>query len=402
MSILASAGKFGARKDDDFIDRLSHRYTSAVLVAFAVVVTTTQYVGDPIHCWVPAHFTGNHETYTNNICWISNTYYLPFKDDIPKADEIRRHIPYYQWVPLILLAQALLFFLPRIVWISLSTKSGIELSNIVSAASDFQNTEHTEKREQTLRHITRRLDRFLGIRAPAEKDWLVWLRYVFSRTCCFICGRRYGSFLVILYMVVKLLYIANLFGQLFVLNEFLGTDFNMYGIDVLVKHSRGEDWTNSPRFPRVTMCDFTVRRLGNLHKYTVQCVLPINLFNEKIYLFIWFWIVIVTALACGNFIAWFLKSLFQIDRMKYVKKHLKLMDRLERESDKALARKFVIEYLRQDGILVLRLIGHNTNGIVVTELVTSLWDYYRSSQPMILNANTEHEKDSNVWLWACG
>ena len=96
-----------SRNDDDFSDRLSYRYTSALLIVFAIVVSTKQYVGEPIQCWVPAHFTGNHEEYTNNYCWIRNTYYLPYEEYVPKEseDHKRAMIPYYQWIPMILLVQ---------------------------------------------------------------------------------------------------------------------------------------------------------------------------------------------------------------------------------------------------------------------------------------------------------
>ena len=74
-----SSGELRFQNDDDFIDRLSRRYTTFFLVLFGLVVSTKQYVGEPMACWVPAHFTPAHEEYTNKVCWVSNTYYLPFE-----------------------------------------------------------------------------------------------------------------------------------------------------------------------------------------------------------------------------------------------------------------------------------------------------------------------------------
>jgi hypothetical protein len=192
-----------------------------------------------------------------------------------------------------------------------------------------------------------------------------------------MCGRRRGNYLIALYMFSKILHLANVIGQLFVLNTFLGQSFHLYGIDVLRAMVAGDDWTLSPRFPRVTMCDFKVRRLGNVQRYTVQCVLPINLFNEKIFLFIWFWMAFVAAVTTASLLMWALRVAFRVDRHRYVKKHLQLMDKIDNEDDKKTAVRFVEDYLRQDGVFVLRLVGHNTNAITVTEFVCSLWENYR-------------------------
>lgn len=59
-----------SRSDDDAIDRLHHRYTVAVLVIFSIVVSSKQYVGDRINCWVPAHFSKSWTAYAGNSAYI--------------------------------------------------------------------------------------------------------------------------------------------------------------------------------------------------------------------------------------------------------------------------------------------------------------------------------------------
>ncbi len=93
------------KNDDDSTDRLSSKTTVIMLIMFTIIVSVGIWVGDPIKCWTPKHFTGNHDKFTNSYCWVKNTYYLPFDEDIPKPHEERRVIQYYQWIPFILLAQ---------------------------------------------------------------------------------------------------------------------------------------------------------------------------------------------------------------------------------------------------------------------------------------------------------
>ncbi len=202
----------------------------------------------------------------------------------------------------------------------------------------------------------------------------------FSRLCCPVCGRRSGNYLTLAYLFIKVLFIANVLGQLFIMDSFLGTDFHFYGIDVISSLFNGSDWRDSPRFPRVTMCDFRVRRLGNVQRYTVQCVLTINLFNEMIYLFIWFWMIFVAIMSCISLLKWSLRSLSRQDRRRYIKKHLTLLNKLDTLSDNNKWKDFVDIYLGCDGVLVMRLIGHNTDAVTVTEFVCALWDYNCANQ----------------------
>ena len=55
---------------DSFCDRLNCRYTVYILAIFGIMVTTVFYVGAPVACWCPSHFTDSHVEYTNKVSYI--------------------------------------------------------------------------------------------------------------------------------------------------------------------------------------------------------------------------------------------------------------------------------------------------------------------------------------------
>ena len=48
---------------DDFVDRLNRKYTVILLLVFVTVLSSKQYIGEPLSCFCPAHFTGIYSLY---------------------------------------------------------------------------------------------------------------------------------------------------------------------------------------------------------------------------------------------------------------------------------------------------------------------------------------------------
>ena len=82
---------------------------------------------------------------------------------------------------------------------------------------------------------------------------------------------------------MKILYIVNAASQFFLLNILLGGHYHLYGFEIIRKWYYGLRIEAVEAFPRITMCQFSLRKLGdNIQKYAVQCLLPINIYNEKV------------------------------------------------------------------------------------------------------------------------
>ena len=373
--------KLRGSRNDDWIDRMSHVYTTILLIIFAVVVSTSQFVGNPIHCWHPAEFKGWYEKYAEYYCWISNTYFVSFSEMIPVdvSERKDREITYYQWVPLILAFQALLFKLPNVIWKMLHPNCGINLSKIVDMAEKTQLTSPSS-RQELIEHLAKHIDKWLDTERNYSWNRYTAMRERASKFCCIFCSKRSGTYLSALFLFIKILYVVNIIGQFFLLNAFMATDYNLYGFEVIHGLQTNTPWRESPRFPRVTFCDFEIRQLQNVQRFTIQCVLPINLFNEKIFIFLWFWFFLIAALAVYNLLQWCYTIIMKRNRVNYVKKYLKITDQLQNGFDKKLCHRFADNYLREDGVFVLRVITRNSTDLVTTDLVTQMWRNFQEKQ----------------------
>ena len=134
-------------------------------------------------------------------------------------------------------------------------------------------------------------------------------------------------------LIIDFLYLVNILFNIYFINAFLGYEFTTFGIDV-VKFINDDnfEYRTDPMtkvFPRVTKCSFySYGASGTIQTHDAMCILPINIVNEKIYVFIWFWLVFLAGITLLDFVYQILVTLNPMA----IKFHLKL--RLRKETNK--------------------------------------------------------------------
>jgi len=102
-------------------------------------------------------------------------------------------------------------------------------------------------------------------------------------------------------------------------------------------------------------------------------VLMINMFNEKIFLFLWFWFFMVSIVSFFSMAHWMLMSFFPGQHMKFVRRYLRATDLA---TDRQSVKKFVHKFLGTDGVFCMRMISAHAGDIMATELIVALWQSF--------------------------
>ena len=87
---------------------------------------------------------------------------------------------------------------------------------------------------------------------------------------------------------------------MFLMDSFFEGEFFSYGTEVINFMQSDQEDRVDPMiyiFPRMTKCTFYKFGLsGEVERHDAICILPLNIVNEKIYIFLWFWFIILATL----------------------------------------------------------------------------------------------------------
>lgn len=237
----------------------------------------TFFTGEPIACITDG---ANPTHVINTFCWITYTFTMPREFGKTVGTDVANHglgndngeklyHSYYQWVPFMLFFQGMCFYVPHMIW---------------------KNWE-----DGKMRMITEGLRGVLTISPRERTARQSRLVYYINRSLKMHNNYAFG------YFFCEMLNFLNVIVNIVMMDRFLGGAFFSYGTRVLNLSNQDQEYRSDPMvevFPRVTKCLFhKYGPSGSLQKHDAMCILAVNIINEKIYIFLWFWMFILAVLS---------------------------------------------------------------------------------------------------------
>ncbi|TMS39115.1 hypothetical protein L596_005689 [Steinernema carpocapsae] len=347
----------------DVADRLNSRVTVGILTVSAAVLFSTHFWGSPINCWSPAQFTGHWVEYVNQFCYVHGTYFssLEGEEPLPVKEEERQDefVRYYQWVPYILAAQALLFYIPRFVWKSLCVFSGFDLMGAINFVNrSWAETKCSPKSFACV--VTHNKDKRKLERQKIFEDHVA----VYLCDSLMLGRQKQGRLIGVFYMFATVLQCINAWIQWYWLNAVIDSKhYNFWGPHILHDLANGVSWKEKGHFPRITHCDFKILRPTSYQQETVLCVLHLNIYYEKLFIFLWFWMFFVATVSTINTV-WWMITLCRKNASKTVRGYFELSN--------GEPSKHFIEELGNDGLFMMEQVTLNIGRVPASYLTTAL------------------------------
>ncbi|XP_053691470.1 innexin inx7 [Sabethes cyaneus] len=278
--------------------KFHYRATFAILLVCTLLVTSRQYVGEHIRCItggsIPEHVINTFCFFTTTFTVIKHFNETMLKDSsIPhpgvghmmNEDPIKYHA-YYQWVPFVLFLQALMFYAPYYIWKILE---GSKIKNLVDGMRMVELSHYYNDNNSVT------FDTKYTLRSKSEiENKIIKVQNAFKRHL--IINNLWAVKLVF----CEVLNMINVLIHVKFTNIFLGGRFYQLGLDFINEDFTGQMDVLDTIFPKVTKCHFhKYGPSGTIQKHDALCVMALNVINEKIFTFLWFWYLILIVVSIG-------------------------------------------------------------------------------------------------------
>ncbi|TRY75746.1 hypothetical protein TCAL_11109 [Tigriopus californicus] len=273
-------------KIDTFVFRLHYFWTVSFILVFSVLLSLSQYAGDPIDC---IHDHNIPDDTFDRFCWVEGTWtrklgfdaiggqmdkaflrkdlnFVRCFDESTNSDgkpheDCWQH-QYYQWVALVLVLQAGCFYFPRYLWQIWeqgkiqSLVSGLDRTSLIKG---LQSKNELQKGE-----IKDKIQLMIQYWREAKGTNNLW---------------------AIKFYICELLCVLNVVAQFYFTNFFLNGQFAQ-----VARQGLNLD-ENDSILPILAECRLTTYGSGGQPQLTSGlCVLPLNIVNQKFYSLYWYWL----------------------------------------------------------------------------------------------------------------
>lgn len=395
-----------AYDNDFFVDRIFHRYTVRIIVLLFGVTVVKQLYQAPINCWIPAELR-RYEKFIDRYCWLKGTYHVDFNyqdDAFTFSPNEQPLIHYYKWTNFFLALQAFLFYFPRLLWQFFTNRLyQVDLNSLIHAAQKYDYYFYDKKTILTYLSAHLGPDNFERAEIIQKLKSLILNRsmkdniqrtniYSSHDNISFIRKKLSETRMCMTYLFIKLMYLFVTVFQIYTIDRLLvKEETGFYGDAIWRKFIEGQAElavSNGNKsidfFPLITACEVNIKEMGAIginHNYNFSCILTLNLFNEKVFMFIWLWMsVFLLPLALVYTLKWMRKILYRQSYQKYkfikVRLRIYLAEEYSKE-DSFLLHLFSEFYIRHDDFFVLRLIEENSNLVVVSDLINHMWTNFK-------------------------
>nr|CAD7403078.1 unnamed protein product [Timema cristinae] len=149
---------------DNTVFRFHYRLTSAMFFMSCILVTANTLIGEPISCLVTDDKISKP---INTYCWVMSTFTLPHQlhkkagsqvlhpgvGDYVEGVHEKRYHAYYQWVPLMLFFQGVLFYVPHWIWKNCEQGKIKMISDGIRGSSSWNESDRSARKHKLVQYL---------------------------------------------------------------------------------------------------------------------------------------------------------------------------------------------------------------------------------------------------------